>query len=854
MKFSRTEKTLLGASALGLLLLLLYPYLDMVGRSPSVSAEAPFAVLTPEGADVRTKDASAYDWRDVRKSVGVEENSRVFTGGTSRARLKFNDGAEMNVQEQTLIVVSKGAQDARVIDVQQGMVYFNLPGDGQEVLVRIGNRVERIKGTGARIKLENKNGKLGMTLVSGRAQVGEGNSARMLTQSQASVDLTEEGPTVLPSIRPVTPEDGGIVWLQEREAPVRLAWTTGGDGEVVSVLKRTETGEEVGRYESSTGALEVNDLAPGDYSWDLRSDDGSVQSSTRFRVRLLAPPEIEAVRSEDGTIRIAWRDESLSENYEVRVNESVGEGKTVLSTSTTDLGAQTGILPRGTYSIRVMSFRSDRPEPVLTSSMVNHFHDNVTSPAATELHLTERAYNFEMIWPGSQKTTPGFEAVEHPLIRWQSDVPSPMYNVQFARDYAFDRLVHEAESREPFYQWTDAPAGKWFVRVRPRGGLGENAPWSETSQIRTIFASPVMTGAAKSEADAAITVSWDAHPRIDRFEVVSADNPAFQNPIQKLTERRYEEMPLERNGRFYARVRGVDRNGWPVSPWSDAAVYLPGTESPAPVLPSPTLADRQPEDGAGQDSQTMSARIEDPVWRAFRRVARVWTGFGLNYFRLGQTADSDLETATFSNFAGPTLMGEIIVSLKNLYTFILGYHDQPGRIEQSAFGLTASNSRWQTITLDVGIPWTEFDMGDTPVKLGWRAGLMRHRFPFLYVDDGIVNQVFNDLNSLAVGVETELPLNRQWMFDGFLRYQYPLAASSSVGAVQYRSQLSFDGSVGIARKLNEHWMMGLYWFGQSQAMTYNYSNGAESAAGTQNFFNSNIQLRLGYELLSPLGM
>lgn len=851
MKFSKTEKILLGASVIGLLLLLLYPHIDLSGRS-GPEAE-PFAMLAPEGGDVRTKNSSAYDWLDVRKSTVIEENSRIFTGGTSRGRLKFKDGVEMDIQEQTLIVVSKGAQDARIIDVQQGMVYFNLPGNGQEVMVRIGNRIEKVRGSGARVKLENRDGKLAMTLISGQAEVGEGATKQVLNQGQASVDLTENGPVKVPEVRVLTPEDGSVVWKENPEDPVNLAWSTQAGASTIVVLKRTEGGEEIGRYEQNEGRLQVPDLGNGDYSWELRGADGTMHSSTRFRVRPLVAPKIEAVRSEDGTIRLAWTDESLSENFEIKVSEVGGEGKTVFSTSTRDLTAQTGILPRGTYALKVMSFRADRPEPILTSKTVTHFHDTVTAPAATSLTMNEKAFNYELVWPGAQKATPGFLASEQVRVSWTSDVPSPQYHVQFARDYSFEKLAHEGTSREAIYEWTDAPAGRWYARARPRGGLGEEAPWSDISQIRVIFAPPVMTAISKAEGDAAVSVSWDSHPRVDRFELVSADNPAFTNPLQKITERKYEEMPLERNGKFYARVRGLDRNGWPVTSWSDPAVYLPGGEQSLPLGPR-TLADRQPvPTPESQDQQSLSAKLDDPIWKSFRRVVRVWTGFGLNYFRLGQSGDSDLQEATFSNFTGPTLMGEVLLGLKNMYNFILGYHDQPGRIENSAFGLTADNSRWQTFTFDVSAPFSETRMGSTPVKFGWRAGLMRHRFPFIFYD-GAVRQVYNELNSLSAGVETEVGLSRHWSIETFLRYQHPLSASSSGGDISYSPMLSFDGSLGVVRKLSKSWMAGLYWFGQSQSMSYSYRNGTSETAGQQNFFNSNIQFRLGYELLTPIGM
>lgn len=831
MNFSKTEKLLLGVSLWGLLNLLLLPYVDFGGPAP---ADAPsFATVIPESGDVRQRASGEFDWKDLSRSAEVAENSRVYTGGRAHARVAFDGGGELELQERTLVVLSRDAQRSRVIEVEQGLVFLDLPqGD---IFIRVGGEMRKISGNGARLRLERNGDDVVLTLVSGLARMGD----RALTPS---VRLSLFGGFERrPGLRLLVPEDGGIAWIGAEVGAVDFAWKQAAPGESIFTLRAAD-GREVARQASMSGGTRLGSLAAGDYEWEVKS--GAETEKARFRLRPVREPRISAVRSRDGALDIAWTDPSVSDAYDVVVADAL-TGRTAFAASTLDPSLTTPPLPRGTYSVRVTSRKRGRPTEALASKPLSHFHDSDLRPIDERLALKSKSFRLELTWPGARTVTTGFTPVREARVAWSG--MHAKNDVQIATDYSFERIVDQFEAEGNEAVWSRARAGQFFVRVRPRTGV----PWSDVSSMRVIYAAPAIEGLSRDLSAPQARVAWDSHPGVRRFEVDAADNADFRNAVRVVADARMTSVPLPPEGRtLHVRVRGLSTEGWPVTRFSETATLRPPA-APAPeTLPAPKLAEANPPPAQppALTARVKSSPIEAPFREVYKRLARVWAGLGLNYFRLGQSDNASLDQATFSSFTGPTLMAEISAVFKEFYEIMVGYHDQPGSINNPAYGLTETNSRWQTMMVDVAGRFATVEAFDHPTHLSWHAGVQSHRFPFLSVQNGAVSQSLNAVNNVALGVGAETIIDRRWSTETFLRYQFPVSASSSAGSVKYSPVASFDGSFGIVRRLPGPYLFGFYWFGQSQNMLYDQSGPSGSSAGTQTFFNSNFQLRFGYEL------
>jgi hypothetical protein len=78
-----------------------------------------------------------------------------------------------------------------------------------------------------------------------------------------------------------------------------------------------------------------------------------------------------------------------------------------------------------------------------------------------------------------------------------------------------------------------------------------------------------------------------------------------------------------------------------------------------------------------------------------------------------------------------------------------------------------------------------------------------------------------------------------------MRYQHPL--TSGLGLKEVQPVFIFDGSLGLVRKLENRFALGLYWYGQFQRYRYRAYDPLNDAdiSGTQTLLISNLEARLG---------
>lgn len=98
-------------------------------------------------------------------------------------------------------------------------------------------------------------------------------------------------------------------------------------------------------------------------------------------------------------------------------------------------------------------------------------------------------------------------------------------------------------------------------------------------------------------------------------------------------------------------------------------------------------------------------------------------------------------------------------------------------------------------------------------------------------------------------------LNLEFGADGFFslkagvqiiasgRIQYPLAWQAQDGDLSIQSPFFFSGSLGVQKKVSEHFSIGTHWHGSFQSFQYQHRN-ATSAEGTHLLFISSPELRL----------
>jgi hypothetical protein len=114
-----------------------------------------------------------------------------------------------------------------------------------------------------------------------------------------------------------------------------------------------------------------------------------------------------------------------------------------------------------------------------------------------------------------------------------------------------------------------------------------------------------------------------------------------------------------------------------------------------------------------------------------------------------------------------------------------------------------------------------------------KLGLHQHDLPFLRpVSNVTLQQQHSRVRTVSFGFEHHRDLKQGWRLESFLRYQYPYTTGVT-------PHLALDGSVGVLRHFQNHWILSIFWTGEWHDYKYE--------TGYQNLFQSTFDLRTGVE-------
>lgn len=125
MKLTGFEKRVLTFCALIILVFSYLLYDDSIFISKRVSKDKPIAELSLMKRDVRFKASDSFSWLTARSDEQLYSNDSLFTGDNSKAVIKLQDGSTLEIDSQSLIVLSNH-KGQLVIDLKSGSLSGNL--------------------------------------------------------------------------------------------------------------------------------------------------------------------------------------------------------------------------------------------------------------------------------------------------------------------------------------------------------------------------------------------------------------------------------------------------------------------------------------------------------------------------------------------------------------------------------------------------------------------------------------------------------------------------------------------------------------------------------------------------------
>lgn len=234
-----------------------------------------------------------------------------------------------------------------------------------------------------------------------------------------------------------------------------------------------------------------------------------------------------------------------------------------------------------------------------------------------------------------------------------------------------------------------------------------------------------------------------------------------------------------------------------------------------------------------------------------RRKWGLWGGFGVNLLKYEQETSipSSLE---FQSIAGPSIYAKVFRSLSKEIAIQGTYNRSPGKTQSSStIKVNEGEYNWSFLTSEMTYfknDWL-YRYKKYLTQVGVQGGIQYHIVPFITRSDPndttVASVITNEIIYAALGGTWLIHYDRYWLFETFMRYQYPI---SSGDKFDVDPKFAFDGSVGIIYKWKPNWRAGVFWYGQWHSYDFNgHTDAFATVSGSQTLFFSNVEFRLGWE-------
>ena len=328
----------------------------------------------------RKKNGSTVVWQDVDQNSSVYRNDWIRTDDLSEATVKLNDEIQIELDQNTMIVLSREDSESS-LKLEGGSL-----------------RIRRLTGSGGPLRLFTESsryrllqGDLEIRRV-GKTEILQTGEKKALIQDEASPDKkpiflapfssyhkSAEGAGELESsiFRPELPApDTSYFVLPGEKKMVQFSWK-GGDHAILEVA--TDPFFTGTRKEIPAGSGEASlTLEPGQYFWRVHSFDPEESSVVRKltiypreTLSLLSPVEDEIIRSieEKTPVKLRWKPTLRSGEFVVELSADPAFSSILASrlTRASSLGV---FLPPGQFFWRVHS-RNRSGEAVLPSAVAS---------------------------------------------------------------------------------------------------------------------------------------------------------------------------------------------------------------------------------------------------------------------------------------------------------------------------------------------------------------------------------------------------------------------------------------------------------------------------------------------------
>ena len=245
----------------------------------------PVAKIVDVENSVRRKPSLLSFWLDLSDDDYVYPNDKIFTDSQSQMKIIFNDGAEVDVGENALLVLQSGEDSSIELNLEQGLIKgsagfgkIKIKAQGVTSELSKGSVVEFEKAKDGKLKVAALQGNVTVETLDGKSSINEGD---YVSQTEKGLDMKSYPYTIM------KPEVGKKIFIK------------GGDKVSFKIKGKISTDAYLTVYKDKQliKSLALTDLEPqmdlveGRYSYKITDKSGSEDLSLEkdFKVVDLSP-------------------------------------------------------------------------------------------------------------------------------------------------------------------------------------------------------------------------------------------------------------------------------------------------------------------------------------------------------------------------------------------------------------------------------------------------------------------------------------------------------------------------------------------------------------------------------------
>jgi hypothetical protein len=256
---------------------------------------------------VKTKNATALDWRDASIGNDLTENQLIYTDAEARASVAFSEGGNLDIGESSLVRL-RSNHGEKGMDVAKGFITARLGETPLKVRLNGEDYLLSGKGTDVQINLQDEKGEIGV--VSGELRV-EGNGLAETISPDLALEVdgekVEKKKIAFKALSPM-----GILYVSEPRTSVSFEWNPAHGAQIVIGKNPSLKGAQ-GLTKNSGDSLE---LTPGRYFYRIENEEGTslvqsfrlIQEVAPVLVRPLQGEQVLLEKNSDQGISLQWKD------------------------------------------------------------------------------------------------------------------------------------------------------------------------------------------------------------------------------------------------------------------------------------------------------------------------------------------------------------------------------------------------------------------------------------------------------------------------------------------------------------------------------------------------------------------